>query len=299
VSTDPSAGTERLYRAAVGPQNAEFYIPKFIRFDEPGASKVSWNWPAFFLSFCWFLYRRMYKSWLIYCWLIPFGLGIVGGISTAFFGRNLSNSFFALATFGYTYVVIPIFANSIYHDNVRQRISELRATVSDPAAQLAVLENSPHTNVVIVVVVLFLWFILSGILAAIALPAYQDYALRLQVADGLVRANPLKAAIVAKYAADRSWPESYADLGEPQPIPGRYVTRIVVDHGTISIKYGKNANGPIAGHVLGLRPSVSDSGRVVWTCGYAASLGKDPASGPAASLPTDVPARYLPPQCRS
>jgi type IV pilus assembly protein PilA len=171
--------------------------------------------------------------------------------------------------------------------------------VSDPAAQLAVLENSPHTNVVIVVVVLFLWFILSGILAAIALPAYQDYALRLQVADGLVRANPLKAAIVAKYAADRSWPESYADLGEPQPIPGRYVTRIVVDHGTISIKYGKNANGPIAGHVLGLRPSVSDSGRVVWTCGYAASLGKDPASGPAASLPTHVPARYLPPQCRS
>ena len=113
MSTDPSAGTERLYRAAVGPQNAEFYIPKFIRFDEPGASKVSWNWPAFFLSFCWFLYRRMYKSWLIYCWLIPFGLGIVGGISTAFFGRNLSNSFFALATFGYTYVVIPIFANSI------------------------------------------------------------------------------------------------------------------------------------------------------------------------------------------
>jgi type IV pilus assembly protein PilA len=225
-------------------------------------------------------------------------MGLVGGISTTFFGRNLTNPFLALATFGYTYVVIPIFANSIYHDNVRKRIAEVRATEPDPAAQLAVFESSPHTNVAIVGVMLSLWFVLSAILAAIALPAYQDYALRLQVADGLVRANPLKAAIVAKYAADRSWPESYADLGEPQPIPGRYVARIAVDHGTISIRYGKNANGPVAGHVLSLRPGVSENGGVIWTCGYAAARGRDPASGPAASVPTDVPARYLPPECR-
>jgi hypothetical protein len=56
---------EALYRAAVGAKKADFYVPKFIRFDHAGASKLSWNWPALFVSFYWFLYRRMYRSWAI------------------------------------------------------------------------------------------------------------------------------------------------------------------------------------------------------------------------------------------
>src|ERR1700736_5568240 len=54
---------EALYRSAVGAKKADFYVPKFVGFDQPGASRLSWNWPAFFFSFYWFLYRRMYATW--------------------------------------------------------------------------------------------------------------------------------------------------------------------------------------------------------------------------------------------
>ena len=70
MKVEPAGDLDALYRAAVGPSKADFYAPKFQRFDEPGASKVSWNWPAFFVSFIWFLYRRMYGYWAIYCLLI-------------------------------------------------------------------------------------------------------------------------------------------------------------------------------------------------------------------------------------
>jgi hypothetical protein len=73
VSTQDMEG---LYRAAVGEKKADFYVPKFVRFDRPGASRLSWNWPAFFVSFYWFLYRRMYATWAIYSLLIPIGIGV-------------------------------------------------------------------------------------------------------------------------------------------------------------------------------------------------------------------------------
>ena len=55
-----SSQNEELYRAAVGESKAGYYVPLFYRFDQPGASRVSWNWPAFFVPFFWMLYRRMY-----------------------------------------------------------------------------------------------------------------------------------------------------------------------------------------------------------------------------------------------
>ena len=76
VNADDDGAMQGLYRAAVGP-NADFYIPKFLRFDQPGAARTSWNWPAFFASFYWFLYRRMYGPWAIFCLLIPLALSLL------------------------------------------------------------------------------------------------------------------------------------------------------------------------------------------------------------------------------
>lgn len=50
----PKEDLEALYRAAVGPKKAGFNVPKFLKFDQPGASRLSWNWPAFFVPFYWF-----------------------------------------------------------------------------------------------------------------------------------------------------------------------------------------------------------------------------------------------------
>lgn len=125
-----------------------------------------------------------------------------------------------------------------------------------------------------------------GILAAIAIPAYQDYTIRAQVTEGLNLASDLKASIG----------ELYADQGDKSIIlsgqrglpaagdkTGKYVTEIDVASGTIEITYGGQANKAIGGKKLTLQPGTNNNQDLVWYCG---------GSG------TDILDKYLPASCR-
>jgi type IV pilus assembly protein PilA len=112
-----------------------------------------------------------------------------------------------------------------------------------------------------------------GILAAIAIPAYQDYIIRSQVSEGLAMASSVKAS-VAEFFADRgTWPtdtgNGTGDLGLTAPPSGKYVTGITVNTGEILIAYGNDANAAIGatGMTLRLRPGASPNGDVIWQCG--------------------------------
>jgi type IV pilus assembly protein PilA len=125
-----------------------------------------------------------------------------------------------------------------------------------------------------------------GILAAIAIPAYQDYTIRAQVTEGLNLASDLKAGIGELYA-DRGTGADIdsGNLGIPEASykTGKYVEQISVADGTIDIEYGRSANAKIHGLHLTLVPTVNDNFDVIWTCG---------GDG------TDIPEKYLPASCR-
>lgn len=137
-----------------------------------------------------------------------------------------------------------------------------------------------------------------GILAAIAIPAYQDYTVRSQVTEGLNLASDLKAAVAETYAQNGSWPASNAAVGVDQVKSGKYVSGVAISTGTIQITYGNQANANINGNILGLRPTLSPNGDVIWTCGYRTALGSDPATA-AAAHGTTIAGKYLPATCRS
>jgi type IV pilus assembly protein PilA len=287
---------EALYRAAVGAKKAGFYVPKFIRFDQPGASRLSWNWPAFFFSFYWFLYRRMYATWAIYSLLIPTGIGIVSAILTSSVGSDAGDSFYSVVTIAYSFGVLPVLANSLYHRAVKQRIGALRQKVPDPAAQLLVLDNTSPTSPIVWVVAPLLIVAIVGILAAIAIPAYQDYTIRAQVSEAFPLAEQFKLAVVEHYQSNRSWPASVEELGLSQPVSGRYVAALSVDHGTVSVTFGNQAHSMIARHHLSFRPSLSGAGTIIWTCGYwIEAKNTDSEIGPNL---TNVKPQFLPSGCR-
>ena len=144
-----------------------------------------------------------------------------------------------------------------------------------------------------------------GILAAIAIPAYQDYVIRSQVSEGLAMASATKAS-VAEYFADRgAWPATEAALGITSPPQGKYVTGITVQNGTIVIAFGNDANGAIAGDDLALQPFATENLDIVWQCGSRAISGDvslaDAADVSASTAVTDggsIEGKYRPSNCR-
>ncbi len=116
-----------------------------------------------------------------------------------------------------------------------------------------------------------------GILAAIAIPAYQDYTIRAQVSEGLTMSADLKAAIAETMAQTGVWPADVEAIGlEADDIKaGKYVTGLVVDTGTIIITYGDQANARIDGETLAIQPFVNDNLDLVWVCGRATKPADD------------------------
>jgi type IV pilus assembly protein PilA len=287
---------EALYRAAIGPKKADFYVPKFIAFDAPGASKLSWNWPAFFFSFYWFLYRRMYATWAIYSLLIPIGIGVASAIFSGSVGGDAGDLFYSVVTLGYAFGVIPLLANSFYHRSVKKRIEALREKVPETGAQLLVLDNTPPTSNIIWVIIPFAMVAILGILAAIAIPAYQTYTIRAQVSEAFVLSDRVKSAVVEHYGSEKTWPMGIQELNLSQPMSGRYVADLSVDHGTVSVTFGNQANSLIARHILSFRPLLTATGAIMWTCGHA--VGTENADSAVGPNLTDVKPQFLPSDCR-
>lgn len=138
-----------------------------------------------------------------------------------------------------------------------------------------------------------------GILAAIAIPAYQDYTIRSQVTEGLNLAGAAKAAIAETYAQAGTWPanNTAAGLDAAANITGKYVTSVGVNGGIITITYGKQANNNVNGSTLIITPGTSPNLDVAWICGDHTT----PANITAAATPAagTLLQKYRPQVCRT
>jgi len=140
-----------------------------------------------------------------------------------------------------------------------------------------------------------------GILAGIAIPAYQSYTVRAQVVEAFSLASELKGPI-QEYRKERGvLPADNAAAGLPAPdkLIGNYVTRVEVSHGAISVTFGNFVNKAIEGHVVTLQPIVvkdSPASPMSWRCGYR---GVPNGMEPAGENRTNVDAKFLPSSCRT
>lgn len=136
-----------------------------------------------------------------------------------------------------------------------------------------------------------------GILAAIALPAYQDYTIRAQVSEGPTLAEGLKLALADYYTTNGAWPADETFVGFTAPPSGTYVTQIKGAGGSMVITYGNKANKNVAGGILTIGAAVDGDGDIAWVCG----TGTVPAGFVAAAaggITAPLVPKWLPSSCR-
>lgn len=122
-----------------------------------------------------------------------------------------------------------------------------------------------------------------GILAAIAIPAYQDYTKRAHVGEGLQLAAGSKTAIAEYYASNGVWPSTNASAGiaSATDINGNAVVSVTVDDGVLTVAYNEKV---ASGAALIITPTAA-SGSITWTCAIASGN-------------TEMSSKWLPSNCR-
>jgi len=131
-----------------------------------------------------------------------------------------------------------------------------------------------------------------GILAAIAIPAYQDYTVRSKVSEGLSLVSAAKLAVAETFDSSGGFPTTADNVSYGLPaaasIKGTYVSNILALRGTgvITITYkasGLGGNPTANSTQLSLTPSTANAGSMTWVCAGGA---------------TATPPKYRPAECR-
>ena len=141
----------------------------------------------------------------------------------------------------------------------------------------------PKSSTGITLIEFLIVLLAIGLLAAIAIPSYQDYTIRAQVSEGLNLAGPVRASVAKYYAESKILPADNEAAGaEPAAqIRGKYVTSVEVLGGAVIVTYGADAHSIISGATVSLLPTESDNSELTWDCESRA-----------------IPEKHLPTVCR-
>lgn len=163
------------YKAIIGQKNQDYYLTKFSHFDSNGKVSVSWHWPAFFVTFFWLLYRKMWTDAFLYVFF-AFCLGKMIDIVTA---DNSTAIVIGFIFYNLALLFVPtMYANAIYYYHCNEKIKETSVSAQDSENLLKELYVKGGVSKKAFIFALVVLLFILAILLAIAIPAYQDYLMR-------------------------------------------------------------------------------------------------------------------------
>lgn len=136
-----SGDTAYLYRAAIGPRGQDYYLRHFARFDGEGKAGSSWNWAAYWTTFNWLVYRRMWGWALAYVGaLMGLALLVFGVGKLVFNYSDASAVLLSLLLLTMAFVIPGMYANAWFYTHCNEKISDAlrsKPEVKDAATVLA------------------------------------------------------------------------------------------------------------------------------------------------------------------
>ena len=125
-----------LYRAAIGPVNAERYLPRFARFDTLGRVRPGWNWAACACTLNWMALRHLWSAALVYVAAVEGLALLVFGVGRPMLQWPDAVQWGLIAVFAALAFLLPgLYGDAVLHTEIRKRIARaLAATRSIPEA---------------------------------------------------------------------------------------------------------------------------------------------------------------------
>ncbi|WP_434777271.1 pilin [Neisseria sp. Ec49-e6-T10] len=258
---------ESLYGLFVG-TNQAYYKKIFKRFDQQD-SFVSWNWAAGFVTLFWLIYRKMWVRAVIY-FFVPIAslilLSIVMAILTPFFKESIGLIFSILlfvVVIG-LFLIPGLYGNSWYYRYTKNHVEQL-SYYEDKQQIKRFCQQKGGGNLVAVLIAcgigVFGFIFIGGMLAAIMLPAYNDYISKAQMERTLRETAPLQEQMSHFYQQKGYFPNS------PE-------TKLKFADVQVSRKSGKitiimnQENQYFSGKKIQLKPVINPSNKRLegWTC---------------------------------
>jgi len=271
---------DEMYRAFIGPEKSSYYLPLFSQFDLKNGGSTSWNWPAAFITQLWMLYKGMFLWGFLW-------YPILGGIASFLIalpfvaaGNEGAEALSYLAYFVVSVVVMGLYSNKIYHGHVKKKIEKSGKLGLSAQERKEWLIRKGSSNFVFVFVLILFLVSIIGILAAIAIPAYQDYTNRAKVSVGLANVGIVKEHYLDYVVETQRWPTGMQDLKLDRMSDqfGDSIASVEIgSDNELRIMFSGNQ---IEGKTVVLIPSVENQ-TLVWDCQVES-----------------LPAKYAPATCR-
>jgi hypothetical protein len=273
-----------LFRVAVGP-SADYYAPRFLRYEKAGHGAPGWHWPSFWLPSIWAFYRKLWLAGLAFALLPVAGAFAFGALAARIDNASVPWLLGAIFAIWFLPGIIPaLLANSLLYRRVRRMVQRAEASTGS-AAQVASLlaRRSPTSITAGLLLGGGALLLAANVVAPSVRVAWFEHEVRMKVTAALASVQPLQQQIEENWNRFRAVPlkidvdtlrvqaaAAFFDEVSFRPANGR-------------LRLGLGESIPeLFGRSILLAPAVDSLERLRWLC-----------------IPIDIPAKYLPKECRN
>jgi Pilin (bacterial filament)/Protein of unknown function (DUF2628) len=272
-----------LFRVAVGP-SADYYAPRFLGYERAGRGAPGWHWPSFLMPSVWAFYRKLWLAGVAFAMLPVAGAFAFAAIADRIDNATLPWLLAAILAIWFLPGVIPaIVANSLLYRRVRNIVARAEASTGSASQVASLLARGSPTSLAAGLLLGGATLMLAaGIVEPSLRGAWFEHEVRAKVAAALATVQPLQEQVEDSWNRVRAIPlkldvdalriqaaTAFFDEVSFRPANGR-------------LRLGMGRSIPeLFGRSILLVPAVDASQQIQWMC-----------------IPVDIPAKFLPKECR-
>jgi hypothetical protein len=268
-----------LFRMAVGP-GADYYAPRFLEYERTGSSFPSWNWAALWAPAVWAMYRRLWLPAIGFAAWPLLALALYGAVEPEVGGSGaVSMAVAAFLVWLGPGLVAATIANTLVYGKARRLVGTAEARMRRPEqavrwlSQRTVTAPIPAALAGTATILLVLEVVIPSLQAT-----YADQVVRSRIAESLAAIQPLQRQL-EEWLVSPS-PSAAPDFALAQLRQNADPVDVSLASGRVRLALGA-LNPELSGRSILLAPALDRRQQVRWIC-----------------VPVDVPARYLPRECR-